>query len=215
MNLSYRLVPFGGDAVPPVQDLVHLHKSLLPTSPVTLLGDRFMQRFYYWVPPRENVMCGAVAYVENQSAGFVTATTDSTRWMRRALARHWLYLGWLVATSILPEPKRAVAVWEASRIMISLPSVEKEESVGEILSLGVLPAYQEPRFVRESGLKISTDLLQNAVAQLCARGVRKIRVIVDKDNMAAKLFYSALGWTLDHPNVPGWRTPSVGFSWRP
>lgn len=214
MNHSYHLVPFWADARPPVQDLAQLHRELLPTSPVALLGDRFMKRFYYMVLPRENLICGAVAYVDNQPAGFIVATHDSNGFMRKALRRYWLYLIWVIGTSVLLEPKRLGAVWEAFQIMKHRTPAQRGEEEGEILSFGVLPPYLSPRFIRQSGLQLSTDLLKNAIAQLSKWNVPAIRAVVDADNTPAKLFYHGLGWSLDRSRVPGWRTPSVEFLWR-
>jgi ribosomal protein S18 acetylase RimI-like enzyme len=95
--------------------------------------------------------------------------------------------------------------------MMSRAPVADGRPDGEILSLGVLPAYREPRFVRQSGLRISNDLLNTAVSELRARGVRAIRATVKADNAPAKLFYTGLGWTLGRTTVPGWQHATVEF----
>jgi ribosomal protein S18 acetylase RimI-like enzyme len=211
MSSSYAIVPFGAAAQPPVRDLARLHTALLPTSPIVLLGHPFMERFYYSILPREGLICGAVAYVDERPAGFVAATHDADGFMRIACRRRWPRLVWVVGTSVLMEPRSIGAVWEASRVMMSRASAADGRPDGEILSLGVLPAYREPSFIRQSGLRISTDLLDTAVSALRTRGVRAIRATVNTDNTPAKLFYIGLGWTLGRTNVPGWQTATVEF----
>jgi ribosomal protein S18 acetylase RimI-like enzyme len=211
VNVSYRLVPFDAKAPPLARDLARLHAALLPTSSISLLGPHFMERFYYKLLPREGLLFGAVAYIDDQPVGFVAATHDADGFMRIACRRRWPYLVWVVGTSILIAPRSIRAVWQACRVMMSRAPAADARPDGEILSLGVLPAYREPRFIRQSGLRISTDLLDTAVSELCARGVRAIRATVNADNTPAKLFYIGLGWTLGRTNVPGWQAATVEF----
>jgi ribosomal protein S18 acetylase RimI-like enzyme len=211
MTPAYEIVPFDGEHLPPVRDLATLHAELLPTSPVALLGPEFMQQFYYRILPRERLISGAVAYVDRQPAGFIVATQDSAGFMRSALRRHWLYLSWVLALSVLRQPiKRLGAIWEALQIMRHQPA-EAGVMSAELLSFGVLPEYRSPRFIRQTKLQVSKELFDAAVNQLKAEGVSRIRAIVDADNTPAKLFYHSLGWYVERSNVPGWRTPSVEF----
>jgi ribosomal protein S18 acetylase RimI-like enzyme len=212
--MAYRLVPFGRDAAAPAADLARLHASLLPESPVSMLGRRFMERFYYRVLPQDGLILGAVAYLDDQPAGFVVATPDSAGFMRAALRRRWPSFVWAMGTSILLTPKSIGPVLEAARAMRQRQPVSDGGPDGEILSLGVLPGYQE-RLSREvPGTRISADLLGSAVARLQARGIGEIRAMVKADNTPAKLFYIGLGWTLRRSSAPEWRMPTAEFVWR-
>jgi ribosomal protein S18 acetylase RimI-like enzyme len=179
-----------------------------------LLGRRFAEQFYYTILPREDLVFGVVAYVDNRPAGFVAATHDAARFMQRGLRRQWLPLVWVFGTSLLLEPKSMGAVWKAWRMMRNRRPATGNESAGEILSFGVLAEYRELPFLRQTGLRISTDLLDSAVVQLHARGARVIRALVEANNIPAKLFYSGLGWTLNHPGVSNCCSSSVEFVWR-
>lgn len=214
MTDAYRLVPFGVDASAKVEDLARLHATLLTDSPIALLGQRFMERFYYKFLPREGLIFGAVAYVNNQPVGFVVATHDSSGFMREAMRRWWPHLLWVVGLSVLLAPKSIAAVWEAVRIMATRRRIEDSRADGEVLSLGVLSEYREPNFVRRSGRRIGNELLDYAVTQLRARGVRVIRAMVAADNTPTKLFYSGLGWTLSRSDTPKWRAHTAEFVWR-
>lgn len=212
---GYRLVEFG--AAPgsvPARDLARLHGELMPHSPVVLLGPRFMERFYYRVLPEMGLAVGAVAYVDEAPAGFIVATRDSDGFMGQAIRRHWLYLGWLIGTSVLLEPTRIGALWEAVQIMRNRTTSERREDAGELLSFGVLPEFRSARFVRRTGVKISQDLMACALRLLDRQGVQVVRSLVDQDNLDVKLMYRGLGWELSATEVGGWRTPQVEFTWR-
>ncbi len=212
---DYRLEPFGLQAdEAPSRDLAELHGSLMAHSPVVLLGPRFMERFYYRLLPRMHLMVGAVAYVDGEPAGFIAATRDSDGFMGEAVRRHWAYLLWVLGSSVLMQPTRLGALWEALQIMRNRGTDVRGEAAGELLSFGVLPRFRASKFVRRTGLKISQDLMASALRQLGAQQVTVIRSLVDQDNLDVKLMYRSLGWELSASDVPGWRTPQVEFTWR-
>ncbi|MGB7214053.1 MAG: hypothetical protein WBE98_03215 [Gammaproteobacteria bacterium] len=207
----YELVTFDERSPAPARDLARLHAALLPESPVPLLGEAFMERFYYSVLPAEGSVRGAVAYCDGEPAGFIAVTHDPRGFMRSAVRRHWARIGWLIATSLLRSPRRIAYVLEALRLMSASKADERDG--GQILSFGVLPAYREFRFVRRTGLRLGLDLLRVGVDQLRAFGVREIRAAVHRDNREAQLFYRGLGWRLTGKDLPGWRVPAVELTW--
>ncbi|NJO12550.1 MAG: hypothetical protein HC872_02785, partial [Gammaproteobacteria bacterium] len=66
--------------------------------------------------------------------------------------------------------------------------------VGELLSFGLLPQFRSRKFVAESRLRISQDLLREAMRALESSRVELSRAIVDADNLEARLFYLGNGW---------------------
>lgn len=216
MNVEYRLEPFGKNVPAPAKDLAMLHAELLPTSPLAKLGPQFLERFYYTDLPREGYIFGAVAYVNDCPAGFVVATYDSNGFMKAALRHLWGRLVWEIGTTILFHPLIIRSIWEALSIMRSRKTEESDRPEGEILSMGVLPAYLDPRFVRKTGLRLSNDLFQEVMTQLQhAKKLVLIRAIVDADNFPAQMFYQGVDWKMERGHVPGWKIPSVEFVWRP
>jgi ribosomal protein S18 acetylase RimI-like enzyme len=216
MSCVYEIVLFDATHRPPTKDLMDLHSELLPNSPITLLGSKFMQSFYYRLLPRKNHIFGSIVYVDQKPAGFIVATHDSSGFMRSALRYYGLSLVWILGLSILQEPiTRLRAIWEALQIMKHRPPEVKESVSGaELLSFGVRGEYCSAQFIRQSGLQLSKELLHRTVAKLEAEGASEIRAIVDADNIPAKLFYHSLGWQLVRTDVPGWRIPSVEFLWQ-
>jgi ribosomal protein S18 acetylase RimI-like enzyme len=208
-------MPFGLDSLPDcASDLARLHGELLAHSPVALLGPEFMSRFYYRQLPRLGLIFGQIAFVNEEPAGFIVATDDSSGFMLRAVRSKFFSIAATMITSILRDPKRLGAVWEAIQIMRGLPAAQEGNAVGELLSFGVLPAFRSREFMVRSRLRISQDLLNAAVDQMKRRGVAAARVIVDADNLEARLFYLGNGWQPGLDAVPGWRKKTVEFVWR-
>ena len=121
----------------PAADLADLHRTLLPTSPLLLLGRRFLEDFYYGVVPDEGLAFGTVAY-ENGRPGRLRG---GHRRLERVpvdgdqapLADRW-------CRSPFATLRHQRPVWQALRLLASeagaaTPSLD----LGEILSLGVLP----------------------------------------------------------------------------
>ena len=162
---DYKLVPFGGGLAADARDLAALHEELLPRSPLTKVGRRFMESFYYNCLPKQGAIFGAIAYVNAQPAGFVSATYDSNNFMVRAFRRNFYRLVWLGLTT-LPTPSRIEGAFEAAGIMKYREGREKRdgtEFVGEILSIGVREQFRGGLFKAGTGLHIGRDLLMGAM----------------------------------------------------
>ncbi len=210
---AYRIVEFGHskDAVAPATDLAGLHSELLSHSPLVLMGPSFVERFYYTRLPEMGLISGAVAYVNGRAAGFIVATPEPNDFMDRAMKRHWLGVGWNLATSVIKNPTRLRALAEAYRIQKNVDAQDYGPEMGEMLSFGVLETYRSRSFVRDTGISIGVDLLERATAQLRRAGKQRVRAIVDKDNLEAQLFYRFQGWRVGLADVQGWAVPTMEF----
>lgn len=213
-GVAYEVRPFDGRSAPSADDLAALHAALLGSSPVALLGPRFMKELYYSELPRMGLIFGAVAYIDREPAGFIVATADAFGFMAHALRRKFLKLARIMLVSVLEDRKRLGAIWEAVQIMRGQPRGGQAASpVGEILSFGVLPQFRSREFAMRSRLRVGQDLLNSVMTQFGSRGVSSIRAIVDADNLEARLFYLANGWTPGMSRVSGWRAETVELLW--
>jgi len=208
-----KLIDIGGSeyGAPQAHDIAAMHTTLLGHSPLVLMGPEFMESFYYSVLPREDLICGVVAYVDGNPAGFIVATVDPEGFMSTATSRHRLQIVWLMLKSVVRSPSRILAVKEAYKIQSNVEAQKYGLDMGEILSFGVLPQYRSRRFIAETSLKIGTILMESAVQQLASRGTTRIRAIIDKDNLEAKLFYRSQGWRVGLTDVQGWSVPTMEF----
>lgn len=210
---DYEILEFGeqGLSAEGVRDVARLHAELLGHSPLVLMGPEFVEQFYYTVLPREGFIRGAVAYVDGRIAGFIVGTDDADGFMARAAKKHWLRIGWIMFKSVLRNPSRILAIKEAYQIQSNVQTQDHGQEAGELLSFGVLPEFRSRRFIKETALLVSSDLLNIAIGQLEKLGKRRLRAIVDKDNLEAQLFYRSHGWRVGLKSVKGWRVPSMEF----
>jgi ribosomal protein S18 acetylase RimI-like enzyme len=208
---NYHLQRFDSRNPPPTAELVRMHCELLPSSPAVRFGPLFMKEVFYSRLPEMGSVFGAVAMIGGEHAAFVSATDDSAGFMSQALRRHFIRVVGSVAKSIAARPTRVSAVFEVIRLMRHRGWQDDNQPQGEILSMGVRPAYRQPQFVAESQLSIAQDLLDHAVSAIRKKGRTRIRAVVDADNIAAQMLYWGSGWHLERARVPGWTVPSVEF----
>ena len=196
---SYRIVPFDKDTQVPVRDLSELQAQLISRGTVALLGQRFMERFYYRFLPSDGSIFGYVAYVDDKPAGLIVATSDTAGFMKKVVCRHWPSLMWILTTSVVLNPFRWRDAYLGWRLLRNRPEITTTGQTGEILTIGVLPEYRDSDFVGQSGIRIGADFLDRALADFRARGVRQLRVCIEADNKEVKLFYLARGWSGGQP----------------
>jgi len=212
-KVRYEIREFGG-SIPDsrvASDLALLHAMLLRHSPLVLMGPDFMKSFYYGLLPADGFICGAVAYCNDEPAGFVVATGDANGFMSKATQKHWLRLCWILLKSVIRRPSGLLAMKEAYDIQSNVQAQEYGPEVGELLSFGVRPEYRSRKFIKESGLHLSSDLFDIAIGQLQVTGKSKLRAIVDKDNLEAQFFYRSNGWRVGLKTVEGWSVPTMEF----
>ena len=212
MNHSYELKSFDRQNPPPARVVADLHGRLLPTSPAARLGSRFLEQFYYRTLVEEGALHGTVAWVDAAPAGFIAAADDSAGFMRLVLKRRFLRVGKAGVAALLRKPSRVTVVLPILRLMTAQKPGPSGEAEGEILSMGVEEEFRRPRFISTRGHRISFDLLDHELERMRQSGVRRVRAVVDSDNLAAQLLYRHLGWTLTRGGVPGWERPTVEFS---
>ena len=220
-KVGYKIVPFGGGTLPNARHIAELHAELLPRSPLTKLGVGFMARFYYKVLPKQGLIFGAVAYVDGIPAGFVSATYDSDRLLRKTIRWNWLRLAWVLATS-LPRPSKLAGFAEGLGIIRSRePKADAAATyggsangpTGEVLSIGVRRMFRSPDFKIQTGLQIGRDLMIGAMAGFEKSQLVRARLIVDSQDIPSQGFFRGLGWEPRRRNVPGWFTASTEFLW--
>ena len=140
----------------------------------------------------------ATASCGPRSSRWTAARPDSDRsiaFHRQAIRRHAVYVAWLVALSVLRDPRLLSALWRAVRLMFARRAEGHlgQDPLGEVLAIGVLPEYRTPEFVQRTALRIGDELIGYVAAYLRRRGLDRMRAVVDAPNRAALLFYHHLG----------------------
>jgi ribosomal protein S18 acetylase RimI-like enzyme len=178
-----------------VATITRLHLALLEWGPMAGLGELFLRRFCYTALVRDGLMRAALFEVDGRPAGFVAYTDRSIAFHRDAIRRHVVYVAWLVALSVLRDPRLFFALLRAARLMFARRAEGHlgPDPLGEVLAIGVLHDYRTPEFVHRTGLRIGDELIGYVAAHLRRLGLDRMRAVVDAPNKAALLFYHHLG----------------------
>jgi len=178
-----------------VASITGLHLELLGHGPMARLGELFLRRFCYGVLLRDGLMRAALFEVDGRPAGFVAYTSRSITFHREAIRRHWAYVAWLIALSVVRDPRLVAHLLKAARLMFSRRAELDlgRDPLGEVLAIGVLPEYRTPEFVHRTGLRVGEELIAHVMSYFRSVGVDRARMVVEAHNKPALLFYHRLG----------------------
>ena len=199
-NLNYMLLEIDPNDREDVKTITRMHIDLLKKwGPMAQLGRIFLRHFSYTVLVRNDLMRVVLSRIDGKPAGFIAFTPFSTTFLRTALKKYWIYVMVLTVISILLNPTNLLRIARAIRLMISR---FKEKSLAsdpsaEILAIGVLPQYRDFKFIHNTGIRISHDLLSYAASFFRKLGLKKMRAVVDSPNTETLLFYRSIGATFE------------------
>ena len=199
------------------REAARLHRELLPTSPLSGLGEPFLARYYYRRLPESGLLNLGIAHVDGEPAGFIAVTKDARGFQRKAtrvrpilLALH-LFLAVLRRPASVRELLRGITTARGTEHGLTAPGD------GEILSFGVRQKYRGLRFSQlrpgagPPGQTVAGVLLAGALERLQREGAQRVRAVIDEDNTPARIMYASLGWYSEGNRVSGWDVPCVEY----
>ena len=195
-----------------VETVARLHLELLPQGPMANLGEIFLSRFCYTHLIKDGLIRAALLEIDGIPAGFIAYTDRSITFHRKAVKeRYWLIV-YLTLLSVIRKPQVILRLPRAMRLMLRRRCEIRiqEDPLAEIVAIGVRRKYTQPSFVRSSGIRVPQELIRHASSYFRQVGLDKVRMLVDEDNRAAKLFYHSLGAHIDkyhladEPTVQVW-----------
>jgi len=202
-GLRYSIAEFGGNRPADRRALAELHAALLPASSLPKLGRGFLEHFYYAVLPREDLVFGCVAYLDELPVGFMVNTRYPGSYMSMAIRRHPVRFAWRMALAAFTNTGSLISALRARKRMQAQAASsgsghpDAPERFLEGLFLAVRPEYTRPGFVRESGLHIARDLLSRSLSLASECGAPEMRVAVMRTNAAALALYLRGGWEIE------------------
>jgi hypothetical protein len=178
-----------------VEIISRMHLELLHWGPMARLGNLFLQKFCYVKLIEDGLMRAALYFVNGQPAGFIAYTHYSITFHRLAIKKHFFYVSYIMLISFIKEPSLILNVIKAIRLIISR---RDETSLGtdpsaEILAIGVYPEFRTPKFIKNSGIRISHDLFGDAASFFREVGLKSMRLVVDSFNKPTLFYYHSLG----------------------
>ena len=188
-----------------VQITAHLHSTLLPGSPIALLGPVFMRKFYYSRLVQDGLIhCDLYEY-QGEAVGLIAYTRYPGDFLSRGLHKHFFYLAGIMIWTIFQRPSRIMQITQALGMTWNRNKEKSHEKKidGEILSLGVLPQYRDRKFIGRTGISIPRELFQHVKDYFRQQNIATIRMFVEQDNREAVLFYHSLGCRFQKIHIDG------------
>lgn len=173
-----------------------LHGKLLGRSPVPRLGDLFMTRFFYSRLVDDGLIRCYLYRVDGQYVGFLSLTEKPYSFMSEGRRRHFVRLAVILGLAVLARPSRVRILWDTLAAARRKTSTADREGIGELLSFGVLEEFSGRREGPQQ-LRIPTILFDAGIRYFRERGFRLVEWSVDRDNLAAMIFYRSYGATLE------------------
>jgi len=171
-----------------INQIANLHQLLIPESPVPKLGSFFMKYFYYSRLVRKSILDCAIYEYEGRSVGFCVYTTDIDNLFMKGISSNFIWFCIVIIIALIQKPNRINEIMKAMNLEKGLETEEK--LAASILSFGVLPEFRSPRFISDSGLKISNELFESVLEELKTRNFAYVNMLIEPDNREALLFYT-------------------------
>ena len=184
-----------------IKSVAYLHKTLLPTSPVAILGSAFMEKFYYSRLLKDALIhCDYYQY-DGKIVGFIAYTKNPSNFLKIGIRKNFFYLSTLMVFLFFQKPEKIIQILQVSQLNKAIRKESKHE--GAILSFGVLPEYRDRNFIHKTGFVISHELFQHAVNFFRKETFSTLRMLIEPDNKEAFLFYHHYGCKFQRIHVIG------------
>lgn len=184
-----------------IKSVAHLHRTLLPTSPVAKLGSAFLERFYYSRFLKDALLnCDYYRY-DGKIVGFITYTKRPFDLLKIGLSKNFFYLCGFMLFLFVRRPHKIIETLGVLRLNTGIQSEDKHQ--GAILSFGVLPEYRNRKFIDKTGTYISHELFRHTFDFFRKDGISKLRMLVEPDNREALLFYHTYGCKFQKVDLMG------------
>lgn len=184
-----------------ILSICQLHQSLIPTSPVAMLGLKFLKQFYYPQLTKNNLLFCEYYKYDQKIVGFITYTTEPEKFVKIGIKKSFFNFIFALTASIFEDYRRFIYLLKGSQLEKAHHNCDTGEAA--VVSFGVLPYYRSREFTKKSKLYISNDLFANAMDSLNKLGFRKLRMIVEPNNIEALLFYQQFNSVVEPMNTFG------------
>jgi ribosomal protein S18 acetylase RimI-like enzyme len=171
-----------------VAELVAVHQEAFPDFFLTLLGPRFLRRFYAAVVRHPKAL-GFIARRDRHAIGFVVGPTEPAGFFRALLLQEGVGFCLDAIPALLRHPVFvARRLWRGATYRGEAPAMPGKSAL--VSSIAVLPSA--------SGAGVGAELLGAFCDAAAERCVDSVYLVTDRDyNPGANAFYRKAGFVLD------------------
>jgi ribosomal protein S18 acetylase RimI-like enzyme len=164
-------------------EIAQLHLSYLRTNFKGRPGLRLLQ-LYYLTVARGSGACGYVAQENGLTIGYVCGVWNPAELRAHLFKKRWPRLIFWGILQVIVSPKILVVLLHR---FISGPGVWRPGGQRyELRPIVVTPSAR--------GARVATQLLEALVADAASRGFEQLHLLTEEDNIAARKFYTKVGF---------------------
>lgn len=165
--------------------VAQLHTSYIPGALLPKLGDDFMRSLYRVMLNLDE----AATYVweeDGKVLGFITATTNSGKLMKKALGKNFFKFAYSAFKFVVANPLRIKEVWETVTYSgrVDIPGVD-----GELLFIALEKEIRR--------MNVSDKMVTRCMDWLNSKGHKKVKVTTHATNRGANTLLQRLGFKLE------------------
>jgi hypothetical protein len=179
---------------PDVTSVASQQQKDLPSSPVALVGTRFVEEFYYSKLVEAGLVQCLIYRVDGRVAGFLSYTRYPADFIGRGIRKYWPSLTWIMLRTVLARPATIQNILAAMKFTRGGNRAElfSEPGMIEALSLVVPPEHQKlipPGGKSRLPVRFISWMGERAVEE----GANQVLYAVEPRNKASNILFSSLG----------------------
>jgi ribosomal protein S18 acetylase RimI-like enzyme len=124
-----------------------------------------------------------------------------SNFLMKGILKNPLHFCITMSAALARHPRKLGQILKASQLEKALKTTETQEAA--ILTFGVLPEFRDRKFLRRSGVRISNELFEYAIAHLRRHKMSRVRLLIEPTNTEALLFYTHYGCKFDRVDTLG------------
>ena len=172
-----------------VSAVPHLHQTLLPESVLSKIGYLFLNKFYYKILTKDELIDVYLYQKEGEYVGFISCTNFPFTFMKEGIKNHFIYLGIYLFLSTFIRPRAVVSLFKKQNDQ-TLNNLNETygDTIGQFMSFGVLEKHRK-HIDSQSGKTIPHTLMETVFKNFKINKKELFFLLVLKSNKIAKRFY--------------------------
>jgi len=173
-----------------IKAISSLQSFLLPESSVSRLGRFFMEKYYYKILAKKELIDAYLYKNGDKFVGFIVCTDQPFDFMKKGVKGSLFYLSCILFLSCIAKPSRIKIILDTHKGNFS-DNFKKDlgKNTGQFMSFGVLEDYRKLKD-ENSGMNIPDLLMRKVFDHFKERQKVAFFLLVLKSNLRAINFYN-------------------------